>query len=334
MERSPLTDPRSLGSSLAVHAVIFAIAAVAALGVARPLMTARPPTPEVLRGELEPVDNLAPAEPGGGGSGEAGGLSAFVGSTVAAEAGGVPPDPATDALLAEILPTSPGPAEALPGALPGPPVSGLDDMPGPSASGGGGGGSGGGSGTGVGRGTGPGTEFFGARERGGSFAYVIDCSGSMMARGALDRAKRELMASLGLLSPDASFGVVFYDLRANLFSDPTGRPGLMSATAANKERARTLLGEVVPFGGTDHMNALRTAISIRPEVIFFLSDGDMLSDRDAADLRPEIGRTRIHAIELGLGANLSRVSALRTLAVGSGGTYRYIDTRKFAPPGR
>src|SRR5918993_522688 len=84
-----------------------------------------------------------------------------------------------------------------PRSLPGPQSGGVGVLPGPGL--GGGGGSGGGSGGGVGRGVGPGTEFFGARERAGSFAYVIDCSGSMATRNALDVAKRELLGSLGQL---------------------------------------------------------------------------------------------------------------------------------------
>ena len=68
----------------------------------------------------------------------------------------------------------------------------------------------GGSGGGLGRGIGPGTEFFGAREHGHSFAYVIDCSGSMGLRNSLEVAKRELLASLNQLPPDARFSVIWF----------------------------------------------------------------------------------------------------------------------------
>src|SRR5205807_4342321 len=135
-------------------------------------------------------------------------------------------------LLAEILPAPP--TTDAQRALPGPQITGLGILPGPGL--GGGGGSGGGSGGGIGRGIGPGTEFFGAREHASSFTYVIDCSGSMATRNSLDVAKRELLASLGQLPPDANFAVVFYSLRATTLADERGGRGLMAATTVNKAR--------------------------------------------------------------------------------------------------
>ena len=66
-------------------------------------------------------------------------------------------------------------------------------------------------------GIGPGTEFFGAKDRASSFAYVIDCSGSMSNRGALRIAKAELINSLDRIPPDAKFTVVFYSVKARRF---------------------------------------------------------------------------------------------------------------------
>ncbi|MBV8308977.1 MAG: hypothetical protein JO344_01125, partial [Planctomycetaceae bacterium] len=50
--QTPLTDPRSLGSSLAVHLVLLAIASLSLLNVALPRLREGP---SVLVGELEPV---------------------------------------------------------------------------------------------------------------------------------------------------------------------------------------------------------------------------------------------------------------------------------------
>ena len=72
---------------------------------------------------------------------------------------------------------SPSRTSLLQRALPGPQTTGQGLIPGSGS--GGGGGAGGGSGGGAGRGIGPGTQFFGARDHAHSFAYVIDCSGSM-----------------------------------------------------------------------------------------------------------------------------------------------------------
>ncbi|MDR3633678.1 MAG: VWA domain-containing protein [Isosphaeraceae bacterium] len=323
---SPLTDPRSLGSSLLFHALVLAVASLAIL---RAGTVTRPELPRVLRGEIDTVDNRAPAQEAGGSPGELGGLGVIPSQPSAngPSPRGAARDPSADALLAEILP-SPTAANRSDLALPGPRTSGLGVLPGPGE--GGGGGSGGGSGGGLGRGIGPGTEFFGAREHAGSFAYVIDCSGSMATRGALDLAKRELTASLNRLPPDARFAVVFYNLRATTLADAKGREGLMPATTANKARVATQLTLISPDGGTDHMLALRTALAFHPEVVFFLTDAALMSNSDANVILAERGKSRIQAIEFGLGADLAgETSPLRRLATTSGGEYRYLDVLKF-----
>src|SRR5262249_34166842 len=236
-------------------------------------------------------------------------------------------DPA-DALLAEILPSSqPLGEETLQKALPGPQTVGQGLIPGSGS--GGGGGSGGGSGGGIGRGIGPGTQFFGARDHAHSFAYVIDCSGSMATRNSLDIAKRELLASLNQLPPDAEFAVVFYNLLARMLSDPQGHRGLMAATAANKKRIQDQLASILPDGGTDHMAALRAALTLKPEVIFFLTDADLMTNGDVNEILAEAGTTRIQAVEFGRGVNLGERTPLRRLAATTGGAYLYIDVSQF-----
>ena len=323
LRRSPLTDPRALVSSLMTHLVLLAIASALALHVAAPRIEQAPN--RTLRGELESTDNRASGESGGGGAGEPEGHAA----DLSAEQGlPAPPtrDPAADALLSEILPTR-NSAEMTSQTLPGPATSslGMAIASGPGEAGGQGGGSGGGNG----QGTGPGTEFFGMRDRGGSFAYVIDCSGSMTARGSLDVAKRELLSSLSRISPDARFAVVFYNLDAKVFTDPSGRPGLMAATPGNKARVRTLLATVQPDGGTDHMQALKAAFAFQPEVIFFLTDADLITRQDVAELLTHVGKTRIQAVEFGQVSGLGGSAPLKSLAKATGGSYRYIDVNSF-----
>jgi hypothetical protein len=327
--KSPLTDPRSLGSSLMFHALLLVLASLAALSTVVPEV---PDLPRALSGEIDPVDNRASARDGGGSPGELGGEGPIEAQPKAdSSTPGATRDPAADSLLAEILPTPPAP-DAAQRALPGPQITGLGLLSGPSL--GGGGGEGGGSGGGIGRGVGPGTEFFGAREHAGSFAYVIDCSGSMATRNSLEVAKRELLASLNQLPPDAQFGVIFYNLHAFDPLATRGRPGLVAATAANKDLIRSQLGPVVPDGGTDHMLALRMAMALHTEVIFFLTDGDLMTNSDVADVLAQAGTTRIQCIEFGRGIDLGGAGALRRLAGATGGTYRYIDVTRFPRPTR
>ena len=300
--KSPLTDPWSVGSSALFHVVIILSASLTvALNVALPTAVTHP---RALYAEVDPVDNRAdvPSSPGqgGGGPGEIGGMSnlPLIPPSDGTKAQGGTRDPAAETLLAEILPNpQPRPSESLQRALPGPKTIGQGLIPGSGS--GGGGGVGGGSGGGAGRGIGPGTQFFGARDHAHSFAYVIDCSGSMATRNSLEVAKREMLASINQLPPDAQFAVIFYNLNARLLSDPQGQHGLMAATTPNKARVQTQLATIIPEGGTDHMSALREALKLKPEVIFFLTDADLMSNGDVNEILAEVGSTRIQAVEFG-----------------------------------
>jgi hypothetical protein len=294
--------------------------------------------PKALFAELEPVDNRAsvPASPGqgGGGPGEIGGTSnlPLVPPADGTRPQGVTRDPAADALLAEILPSpQPKSSETQERALPGPQTPGQGLIPGSGS--GGGGGVGGGSAAGAGRGIGPGTQFFGARDHAHSFAYVIDCSGSMVVHNSLDVAKREMLTSINQLPPDAQFATIFYNHQATVLTNPEGRKGLMAATTANKARVQAQLERIAPFGGTDHMVALREALKLRTEVIFFLTDAQDMGNTVVNEILAEVGRTRIQAIEFGEGIALGQRTPLARLATTTGGTYLYIDVSKFARSG-
>jgi len=322
LQRSPLTDPRALGTSGLVHLALLLIASAIVLGVALP---GKPRPDRPLRAELGPVDNRVPLDATGGSPGDPGGTGQADPVPVAVDAPKVEGrDASAEALLAEAL----APAVAAGAAAAAP--AGIGVLPGPGT--GGGGGSGGGSGGGTGRGGGAGTEFFGAREKGESFAYVIDCSGSMATNGALDVAKRELLASLGRLPLESRFGVIFYNQKATVFTDPAGHPGLMAASLEAKARTRTRLREIPPDGGTNHMVALHAALALKPEVLFFLTDADMMTLPNVEEVLAAAGRTRIQAVEFGVGPDVDVSAPLRKLATATGGSYRYIDVTSFDRP--
>ena len=147
---------------------------------------------------------------------------------------------------------------------------------------------------------------------------------------ALDLAKRELLSSLGQLPPDARFAVVFYNLNPNIFPDASGRPGLMPATAANKDRVRTRLAAIEPDGGTRPRIALESSFDFQPEVVFLLTDGQELTYDDVKILRGEVGESRIHAIEFGGGPPpAGGPTPLQELAAATGGTYRHVNVRSY-----
>src|SRR5271157_202122 len=177
-----------------------------------------------------------------------------------------------------------------------------------------------------------GTEFFRVAASGRSFAYVINCSGSMATRNALNVAKRELLASLDQLPPGALFSVIFYNLKIWVFTDPSGQYEMMPASVENKTFVRSQLKTVVLNGKSADLLALQIALDLKPDVVFFLTPADLMTKNQVDAILPQAGRTRIHVIELGPGPDPGTVSQRSRLATVTRGTYRYIDVTKFPMP--
>lgn len=184
---------------------------------------------------------------------------------------------------------------------------------------------------GLARGAGDGG-FFGIPAAGETFAYVIDVSGSMTDDDAIKIAKAELMASLGGLRGGQRFQIIFYNERPTPLRLPGRAPEkLYDATDVNKMLARQEIAAVRADLGTKHMPALRAALDIEPDVIFFLTDADepALTARDLAEIRKANTRgTRIHAVEFGKGAKLDGSRSLERLAGENHGAYQYRDVTR------
>jgi hypothetical protein len=167
--------------------------------------------------------------------------------------------------------------------------------------------------------------MFQLKGSGRSVVYVIDRSASMWEIGALDVAKRELLLSLGQLPEAVRFQVILYNRQA----EPlwlAGRTDLAPATSANKQGAAALIEALRAGGATDHLAALRRALALQPEVIFFLTDADDLTPSQIrAVTQQNRGRTAIHAIQLSRRSDGSGDdSPLSRLARDNRGTYRSI----------
>jgi hypothetical protein len=168
-------------------------------------------------------------------------------------------------------------------------------------------------------------DFFHVGVRAASVVYVIDRSTSMGLRGALDIAKRELLASLQRLAADTRFQIIIYNRHAECLRIG-GRTDLVPATPENKQEVASLLQSVRPEGSTDPLPALRQALALRPEVIFFLTDADDLNVRQISDLTQfNRGRTAIHAIELNALHRDRHDQPLQLLARNNHGEYRAVS---------
>jgi hypothetical protein len=118
-------------------------------------------------------------------------------------------------------------------------------------------------------------KFCGVEGGGNHFVYLVDSSGSM--GDAFESARRELLASIDLLSPDQRFYVVFFDAQPDFMriSNPgVDEPRSVYATAQNKAALRRWAMRIKMDRGKAPYDPLKFALGLRPDVIFLLSDGE------------------------------------------------------------
>jgi hypothetical protein len=167
------------------------------------------------------------------------------------------------------------------------------------------------------------TAFFGVPAVGKSVVFVIDRSASMGLDGRLDRARREVAASLRLLPPAARFQVIAYNraaepLRAN------GLYGLLPATPDAVAAAVAALDSLTAEGATDHLRALKAALTLRPDVIYFLTDEDDLTWADVrAVTQLNRGTVCMHALCL-VPTPPGRETPMQALARANRGLFRVV----------
>lgn len=178
------------------------------------------------------------------------------------------------------------------------------------------------------------TSVFGIEGEGTRFLYVFDRSDSMNGYGGspLRAAKSELIKSLESLSPAHQFQIIFYnDSPLPYGGMGSGGPKLFHGEKQWKEAARKFVRDIGAIGGTQHVDALRMALGMGPDVLFFLTDADAgLPARELENIHTRASRsgTTIHSIQFGSGSNQHGGGWIEVLATGTGGKYRYIDVTK------
>jgi hypothetical protein len=124
-----------------------------------------------------------------------------------------------------------------------------------------------------GLGSGGGVGFFGTTARGRSFVFVVDCSGSMQGT-RFERAISELRKSVGQLDPDQKFQIVFFnDQPVPLFHSKYSNQ-LIPATRTAMTEVFRWIDSRQAHGGTVPDEALKRALALKPDVVFFLTDAD------------------------------------------------------------
>jgi len=184
------------------------------------------------------------------------------------------------------------------------------------------GGSGSGEDFGLAGGTGE-TSFFGVSSSGTRFAYIVDRSGSMSEGTKMAVAKRELARSIESLPDYAHFFVAMF---SNGVTVPSFQDDWMRAKPTMVARViRWLNSEVDPGGGTEPREAFQLIFSleVRPDVIFFLTDGQ-IGGFTAEELAAMNGRGRRVVINTIAFGDPSSQELLKTIAAQSGGVYRFV----------
>jgi hypothetical protein len=113
------------------------------------------------------------------------------------------------------------------------------------------------------------------RVRANRIAYVVDFSGSIIV--AVQELRRELKRSISRLQPDQEFNVVVF------FSTGAGpdervrtesfRPQLEPADEPTRRAFFQWIDRKKPRGATEPMQAMRRALALEPDAVFFFSDG-------------------------------------------------------------
>jgi len=184
------------------------------------------------------------------------------------------------------------------------------------------------------------TQVFGLQGEGSKFVYVFDRSGSMEGYGGrpIAAAKSELIASLEPLESTHQFQIIFYNEKPFVFNPlGTQRPRLMFGSDRDKEMAQDFVGRVLASGGTRHMEPLRLALNLAPDVIFFLTDADepRLTDVELEQIRRwNKADAVINAIQFGSGPFDGENNFLVKLATQNRGQHVYIDVSKLPKVGR
>jgi hypothetical protein len=169
------------------------------------------------------------------------------------------------------------------------------------------------------------TDFFGIEGYGQSFVYVVDCSGSMNQNGKFERARYELLQSIEKLDKDQRFFVIFYNHEEHPMEG--NKPVL--ATQEHVTQTTHWVNYAEAGGGTNPLPALLDALSMHPDAIYFLSDGQFdpntiqeLRVRNRPNNRLRTRQVPIHTI-----AFYDRFAAglMRTIARNSGGEFRFVQ---------
>lgn len=169
------------------------------------------------------------------------------------------------------------------------------------------------------------TEVFGMAAKANRVVYILDQSSSMAqhSANALRAGAKEIVESLGHLSKHQQFGIVVYNERVTKFPDIVGDERMLEASSEHRQDAVEFLAGVKAKGNAFHAEAILAAYSMKPDVVFLITDSEAkfdVSSLDLVRLRGVAAKTPCMVIQLG-NSKTQRCQNLARLAGESGGRY-------------
>ncbi len=167
-----------------------------------------------------------------------------------------------------------------------------------------------------GAGTGPASFAGVTSRRASSVAFVVDCSGSMVS--AMSIVLEELGRSLERLAPDQRFAIVPFTDAENSPATFPRKLALVPATDTNLREARAFLRTLAPGGRSDPLAGLRPALTLRPEAVFFLARSIPRTEGSWGDgesvIMAELDRLNpVYARKDGVSARATQINAIQFL---------------------
>jgi von Willebrand factor type A domain len=165
--------------------------------------------------------------------------------------------------------------------------------------------------------------FFGLGAQGQRIVFVVDASASMNhpylgeGRTRIGQMKLELAKSILSLTEEQRFFIIFF----NEHAIPMPATGMEPADAQNQQRFLSWVASVPAAGLTDPRPALSMALSLRPDVVYLLTDGTFPRDvqGDLNGLRQTA--TELNTIAIG---DPKAEKSLKALAVRNGGHFTFV----------
>lgn len=172
------------------------------------------------------------------------------------------------------------------------------------------------------------TSFFGTESQARRVVFVIDNTGSM-SHGGLETVIVELLNTVGAMSPNQQFYVLFFSDQVYPLFFPRPEPGYLPATKQNIQELEAWLNSVeICTGGVWQLTqAMDAAYGMNPDVVYLLSDGRhwdsiradyKIKAVEALKTRPNTQGILVHTLGMGCQADEDRENLASVARVNSG----------------